>query len=182
MTFFEFFYELVAFATSSFVGTESNFDNVVEADFFECAVEAFESCVELRKDSRSYHCHDFLVRIFDCFEDVEYLRNFEDSTEWASVYAFTAIDTFAFVNVLYAIFVFRDSFYRASFFARYRHVDDSVVRTALVTDTARDTYVVVDFSLSVRFEVNCVFRAVHVAATSYATTAEVRDFVVGLYA
>ena len=110
------------------------------------------------------------------------MRNFEDSTERTSVNAFTSIDTFAFVDVLNAEFVFRDSFYRASFFARYWHVDDSVVRTALVTDTARDTNIVVDFGLTVRFEVNSVFRAVHITATSHTTATEVRDFVVSLNA
>jgi hypothetical protein len=84
--------------------------------------------------------------------------------------------------MLYSVFILGDCFYRASFFARHWHVDDSVVRTALVTDTARDTNIVVDFGLSVRFEVDSVFRAVHITATSNATTAEVRDFVVSLNA
>ena len=84
--------------------------------------------------------------------------------------------------MLYAVFVFGDSFDRTCFFARYWYVDNCVIRTALVTDTARDTYVVVDFGLTIRFKVNCVFRTVHVAATSNTTAAEVRDFVVGLYA
>ena len=51
-----------------------------------------------------------------------------------------------------------------------------------MADTTRDTYVVIDFCLTIRFEMNSVFRAVHVTATSNATTAKVRDFVVSLNA
>ena len=57
------------------------------------------------------------------------------------------IDTFAFVDVLYIVFVLADSFYRACFLAWNRNIYDSMVRTALVTDTATDTIVSVAVSV-----------------------------------
>lgn len=46
---------------------------------------------------------------------------------------------------------------------------------------ARDADAVVDLRLAVFVEVDCILRAVHIASASHASTAEVRDLVVGLY-
>ena len=53
---------------------------------------------------------------------IECLRDFEDSPEQTSIHAFSTVDTLAFNNVLYAVFIFADSFYRTRLFTRYGNI------------------------------------------------------------
>ena len=84
--------------------------------------------------------------------------------------------------MLDVIFIFADGFYWACFFARHRDVYDSVVRTALVAESATDTLIVVDRCLSgFAVEVDSSFRTVHVATACHTSAAKVTYFVVDLY-
>ncbi len=83
--------------------------------------------------------------------------------------------------MLHAVFIFADSLDRANFFTRNRYINNCMVRTVLVAFAATDTSVMVNPRLSVLFELDGVFRTVHITATRHTTTAEVRYFIVYLY-
>lgn len=59
---------------------------------------------------------------------------------------------------LHTVFVFADGFDRTSLFARNRHIDNSVIRTAAVADATTDAGVVIDTGLTVFFEADGIFR------------------------
>lgn len=85
--------------------------------------------------------------------------------------------------MLYVVFVLADSLYRTCFLAWYRNIYDSMIRTALMTDTAAYTSVVVNTCLTCFLvEMYSTFRAVHVAASCHTTSTQVTYFIVYLNA
>ena len=104
----------------------------------------------------------------------------KNSPERTSIHAFSTVDTLAFINVLYAVFIFADSFYRTRLFTRYGNIYNSVIRTTLVTNTATDTCVMVNHCLTVFLETYRIFRAVHVTTTCHASATKVGYFIIDL--
>ena len=181
LAFCNLFEQFVCFVAGSLHGSFGNFHYIGKSHLLQCSIYFFDRSVELSQNRR---CRDgnYLFAAADSFHNVEYLRDFEDGSERTSVKTLAAVDTLGLVDMLDVVFIFADGFYWTCFFARYGDVYDSVVRTALVAESAADTFIVVDRCLSgLAVEVDGSFRAVHVAAACHTSAAEVTYFVVYLY-
>ena len=181
LTFFEFFEQFMCLVADGTHSTFGNFYHIGKTNLFECPVNLFYRGLELSENRRSYDSHH-LFATTDTFEYVEYLRYFEDGTKRTGINTFAAVDTFAFVDMLYTELIFTDCLHRTRLLARNRNINYCVVRTTLVTYTATNASVVVYLSLTVFLKVYRIFRTIGVAAAGYATLTEIGYFVVYLHA
>ena len=160
--------------------TFGHFDHIRKSYFFESTVHLSDRSLKLSQNRRS-NDGNHLFSFTDALQYIECLRDFEDSTERTCIHAFSAVDTLALINVFYAVFIFADSFYRASLFTRHGNIYDSVIRTTLVTNTTTDTCVMVNHCLTVFLETYRIFGAIHVTATCHASATKVGYFIIDLY-
>ena len=170
----------MCFITGGCHSTFGHFDHISKSNFLESTVHLSDRSLKLSQNRRGddgYHLFPFT----DALQYIERLRDFEDSPERTSIHAFSTVDTLAFINVLYAVFIFADSFYRTRLFTRYGNIYNSVIRTTLVTNTATDTCVMVNHCLTVFLETYRIFRAVHVTTTCHASATKVGYFIIDLY-
>ena len=162
--------------------TLRNLDNICKTYRLDSAIYLINGGIVLRQHSGCNHSYNFLA-IADSLQDVEYLRNLEDSTERAAVHTLTAVDTLLLVDMLHAKLVLCNSTYGARLLARYGDMHDSVVGAVVVTHTAADTELCVDTALAcLGVKVDSIAGTAHRARTRNATTAQVCNGVVGMYA
>ena len=67
------------------------------------------------------------------FMYIDNLRTFHNCSVRTGLHAFTAIDTFIFVDVFYPFFIFIDCFYGAGILARHRCIYDGMIRAHFLT-------------------------------------------------
>ena len=160
--------------------TLRHLDDIRKAHLFQCAIHLFNSRLELPQNGRSHDSHHLLT-LTDSVQHVEHLRNLEDSSKWACVQALSAVDALTFVDVLYPLLILADGFHGTSFLARYRNVNDGMIRTTLMADTATDTFIMVNPCLAALLDMHCLLGTIHLATACRTSAAEVRNLVVNLH-
>ena len=156
--------------------------HIIKAHALQRAVHLGQSGLELAEHCRRDHGYHFSSGA-DALQHVESLRDLEYGSEGASVHAFTAIDAFRLVDMLYAMLILGDGIDGTCLLARNRDIDYGVVGTALVTDAATDALFMVDARLAgTLVETYCTFGTVVDAASRHASPAEIGDIVFDLHA
>ncbi len=124
-------------------GSLCYFNYIGETDLSECTIYLFDSCAELSQNrwrDNGYHLFSFT----DALQHIECLGYFKNGPERTGIHAFTAINTFILINMLYTVFIFADRFDRTRFLAGNGNIDDCVIRAAFVADAATDAGIMVD--------------------------------------
>ena len=172
--------QLVRLVADGIHRTLSHLNDIRKTDLFQCAIYLFNSRLELPQDGRSHDSHHLLT-LADSVQHVEHLRYFENCSEWTCIETLSAIDTFAFVNMLYPLLILTDGFHGTSFLTRYGNINNGMVGTTLMADAATDTCIMVNPCLTALLDMHCLLGTIHLATACRTSAAEVRNLVVNLH-
>ena len=103
-----------------------------------------------------------------------------DGSIWTGLHTFSAIDAFFLIDVFDAFFIFVNGIYRTGILAGDRGVDDSVIGTYFLTESATDTDIRADVGFA-SLKGYSSFRTIHDTGTALTSPAKVRYGILGLY-
>ena len=173
--------KLFGFITGSILRAERNFHHVVESDALDGGEYLCRRGVELAVDGR---CDDgcyLLVRVGKTFVDVDDFGTFRDGSVGTCLHALAAVDALLLVDMFRTVRLFGDGLDGARLFARDGRIDDGVVGTYLLTESAAHAVLLRDGRLAA-LERDGAFGTVHHARTGFAAAAHVGDEVLRLHA